>query len=84
MSTAQLIITVVPFLQSARISIKIHNVFQLQIIDKVFKKQETQVKIRFITFLCCSLASSAETILRIWPPILSRLGMILSLEMSTS
>ena len=62
MSTAQFNIAVVPFLQSARISLKIHNLFQLQIIDKLFKKQQTQVKIRFITFLCCSLASSAEII----------------------
>ena len=54
MSTAQFIITVVQFLQSARISIKIHNVFQLQIIDKVFKNQQSQVKIRFTRFSVAS------------------------------
>ena len=84
MSTAKFIITAVPFLQRARISIKTHNVFKLRIIDKVFKKQQTQVKIHFITFLCRSLASSAETFLSIWRPSLSRLGRILSLEISTS
>ena len=65
MLTAQFIITVVRFLPSARISIKIHDVFQLQIIDKSFKKQQTHVKIRFTAFLCCSLASSDENILSI-------------------